>query len=106
MQRLKDNKVYRIIDAKPIEDGVRLNIGDTTLITQYADIYDLEKGYKYNIAVGENFRIPLNFIDDKAPVITSPNEAITGSAGKLLSFMDPSSASSVRPISSCSSRST
>jgi len=59
----EQNGVYEIKAAKALEDGtVVLDIGDTTLIRSFVDAEKPEKGYVYNIAVGQTFRIPRSFV--------------------------------------------
>lgn len=65
----KFNGVYQIQSATEENGSVRLHIGNTTLIREYADRNDFEKGYLYNIAVGERFKIPMSDVSRNAPVI-------------------------------------
>ncbi|MDF2726361.1 MAG: bacterial Ig-like protein, partial [Paenibacillus sp.] len=66
------NAVYSIKSAEPlnaegtasaegVRQTVRLNIGDTTLTRRYADSGDTSKGYRYDIAEGSAFSIPLSY---------------------------------------------
>jgi len=82
---LADNASYLIEDASAISGGVRLDIGDTTLITSYVDDYDFDKGYNYNIANGNTFRIPMSYVDDNAPVFDAVSDGLAASAGSSIS---------------------
>jgi len=54
------NGAFVIRSAAFREDGLLvLNIGDVTPIRSYVDKFDFSKGYCYDIAQGETFRIPL-----------------------------------------------
>ena len=55
------NGVYKILSAKPIEGGVRLNLGNTSLIRGLRDKNDLTAGYVYNIAKGQRVEIPMPY---------------------------------------------
>jgi len=55
------NGSYRIDDVKSVHDDlVTLDIGDITLINQYADASHMEKGFAYNIAAGQKAVILLS----------------------------------------------
>ena len=55
------NGSYRIDGVKTVQgDLVTLDIGDITLINQYADASHMEKGFVYNIAEGQKAVIPLS----------------------------------------------
>ena len=82
---LSDNGSYRIESAKRIDGGVRLNIGDTTLIASYADDNDFSKGYNYNIKEGNVFTIPMGYEDNNAPVFDVLSGNLTTSAGSMIS---------------------
>ncbi len=82
---LSDNGSYRIESAEKINNGVRLNIGDTTLIASYADDDDFSKGYNYNIKEGNVFTIPMGYEDDNAPVFDELSGNFTTSAGSAIS---------------------
>lgn len=56
----KRNAVYLIKDAQLEEDGrIILDIGDTTLIREYADAEHLDQGFIYDISEGNRISIPL-----------------------------------------------
>ncbi len=82
---LSDNGSYRIESAEKIANGVRLHIGDTTLIASYADDDDFSKGYNYNIKEGNVFTIPMSYEDDNAPIFDNVSENLTTSAGSTIS---------------------
>jgi len=88
--KFDDNRAYRIVDATNITTDqdtttvLRLNIGDVTLITGYKDLTDESQGYLYNIAEGQTFRIPLNYVDNKYPSIGMQDAVWTVKAGESL----------------------
>lgn len=54
--------VYAIQSARQLENGnLLLSIGSISPIRQYQDKFDFEKGYVYDIAEGQPFRIPLSY---------------------------------------------
>lgn len=54
------NAVYKIEGIKQsAERTYELDIGSTTTIHSYEDADDLERGFIYDVAVGDTFRIPL-----------------------------------------------
>jgi len=78
------NGVYEIVDAWKNDDGsTRLDLGTASLVRSYADEYDIDGGYIYNIDVKQNFRIPLAFVDSGLPQF-EPVEKISTSAGSML----------------------
>ncbi|MBQ2743556.1 MAG: S-layer homology domain-containing protein [Oscillospiraceae bacterium] len=84
---LSDNAAYLIESAElspDIDGSVRLYLGNTTLITGYADEYDFDKGFNYNIKVTDKARIPLSYVDDTAPVFEPISDSITTSAGSSI----------------------
>ena len=66
----QDNGAYRIEEAIPESGGYRLMLGNTTLITSYADNKDFDAGFRYNIQAGQSLRIPLSWGEDHRPVFT------------------------------------
>lgn len=55
------NASYEIKNVSKLADGMyKLDIGDVTLIRKFADQKDFSKGYIYDIANGQTFRIPLS----------------------------------------------
>ncbi len=56
-----ENAVYQITGAKAISGGYRLDIGTVTTIRAYADAYNFDAGYVYNIEAGQSFRIPMSY---------------------------------------------
>ena len=82
---LTDNGAYLIENAYATEGGIRLEIGDTTLITSYVDDYDFDKGYNYNISEGNAFKIPMSYVDTNAPVFDELSGELTTSAGSTIS---------------------
>ncbi|MBD2861440.1 heparinase II/III domain-containing protein [Paenibacillus oceani] len=54
------NAVYLIKDVVPLGGGLyELDLGDITLIRSYASTTDLSQGFKYDVAPGNTFVIPL-----------------------------------------------
>lgn len=79
------NGCYEIKDVTFVNGGVRLGLGNTTLICSYINDDNFDAGYIYNIAEGQNYRIPLNSIDDAAPVF-EPLKHYTVDASSELRF--------------------
>lgn len=53
--------VYRILGVRQLENGnLLLDIGNISLIRQFRDKYDSDKGFVYDIENGQSFRIPLS----------------------------------------------
>ncbi|MBQ2742902.1 MAG: S-layer homology domain-containing protein, partial [Oscillospiraceae bacterium] len=78
------NGAYEIVDAWKNEDGsVRLDLGSDTLVRSYADEYDIDAGYVYNIDVKQKFRIPLAYVETGAPEFDAVGD-LTTSAGSTL----------------------
>ena len=82
---LTDNAVYRIESAEAAAEGIRLNLGNTTLITSYKNAKDFAAGYNYNIGTGQSFRIPLSHVQDGSPVF-DPLTVSRATAGKAMSM--------------------
>ncbi|MBQ2742847.1 MAG: S-layer homology domain-containing protein, partial [Oscillospiraceae bacterium] len=86
---LSDNAAYRIESAAPStenEGSIRLSLGNTTLITSYADEHDFDKGFNYNIKVTDKARIPLSHVDDSAPVFDTVSDSLSTSVGSSISI--------------------
>ena len=78
------NGMYEIVDAWKNEDGsTRIDLGTASLVRAYADEYDIDGGYIYNIDVKQSFRIPLAYVETGAPEFDSVGE-LTTSAGSTL----------------------
>ncbi len=82
---LEENAAYLIKSAEKVGENVRLNLGNTTLISSFADVNDFDKGYKYNISENQSFRIPLSYVEDESPVFDSVSETLSTSAGSSIS---------------------
>ncbi|MBR2180778.1 MAG: S-layer homology domain-containing protein, partial [Oscillospiraceae bacterium] len=65
---------------------IRLDIDRTTLIRGHQDAAEPEKGYIYNIAAGQNFRIPLSYNEDFSPEFEPVSTSLTTSAGSSISI--------------------
>ena len=63
-----DNGAYKIFGAEKSGDDIVLDLGDVTLIRSYVDADNMDRGYNYNIAVGQKLRIPLPATTDSSPV--------------------------------------
>ena len=79
------NAVYRIESAAAADGGIRLELGNTSLIRGYLNAQELDAGYQYNIAQGQSFRIPLSTVQDMAPVF-EPVNITRVTAGRKSSF--------------------
>jgi len=84
---IEDNGAFRILSAEPSPDivgSVRLYLGNTSLVSSFADRNDFDKGYNYFIQKNQAFRIPLSYVDDNAPVIEPVSDSLTTSAGSSI----------------------
>ena len=79
------NAAYKIEYAEEENGKITLSLGNTTLIRNYVDAYDMDLGYNYNIARGQSLRIPLSSTYDTAPVVERPQDYTT-SAGSSVSI--------------------
>ena len=66
----RQNGAYHIVSAQQTADGLRLHLGNQTLIRSYRDSGDFSKGFLYNIAAGQKLRIPLSQSYDSGPVFS------------------------------------
>ncbi|MBQ9985046.1 MAG: Ig-like domain-containing protein, partial [Oscillospiraceae bacterium] len=80
------NSTY-VIESVDVLDGnrARINLGNVTLISGFVDAKNEELGYKYDVAVGKSFDIPLSYEDNPAPVFDEVADNITTSAGSSVS---------------------
>lgn len=62
------NGCYEIKNAAKVNNLIKLDLGNTTLIRSYFDSDDFSMGYVYNIKEGQSFRIPLSHVYDESPV--------------------------------------
>ncbi len=75
---------YEIVDAWKNEDGsTRIDLGSASIVRAYADEYDIDAGYIYNIDVKQAFRIPLAYVETGLPEF-NPVDAMSTSAGSTL----------------------
>ena len=58
---------YMIKDAVQNGDILELDIGTVSAIRSYADVNDFDKGYVYNIGIGQGVTIPISNIEDYGP---------------------------------------
>ncbi|MBQ2742978.1 MAG: S-layer homology domain-containing protein [Oscillospiraceae bacterium] len=80
-----ENGVYRIYDAKPLENGsIRLNTGLVTQIRSLVDAYDTSKGYAYNIQTGQRATVYKSFVDESLPEIAPVGDNLSTSAGSSI----------------------
>ncbi len=56
-----ENAFYQIVSAKPIDGGVRINLGTDSVIREFIDATDADSGYNYNIAKGQRFSIQMSY---------------------------------------------
>ncbi len=75
---------YKIVSAERSGDNILLNLGRTTLIRKYVDMYQPELGYVYTIAAGQEAIIPLSVSDDNAPVFDTVPNGLSTSAGSAI----------------------
>lgn len=80
------NGVYRIIGAEKIGENIKLDIGDVSLVKNYIDNANPDKGYVFNVQNGQAFRIPLNVTLNDAPVIAPLNDEYVTSAGSTINI--------------------
>ena len=86
---IEDNGSFRILSAEPspdIDGSVRLHLGNTSLISGFADRGDFDKGYNYFVKTEQTFRIPLAHKDTSAPYFVTDTEGITATAGSSMSL--------------------
>jgi len=74
---------YMIKDAVQNGDVLELDIGTTSMIRSYADVNDFDKGYVYNIGIGQGVSIPISNIEDYGPRFDAVDE-LTVSAGSTI----------------------
>jgi len=83
----RGNSSFIIIGAeKTGDDTARLDLGGITTIAGYADDNNEEMGYRYDVAVGKSFEIPMSYEDNRAPVFDDIPEDITASAGNTITI--------------------
>ncbi len=79
------NAVYKIDSATETDEGrIRLNVGTTTLIRGHRDIKNVDSGYVYNIKEGQNFTIPVSYMEDNAPVVAPISDMLSTSVGSSI----------------------
>ena len=81
-----NNGVYKICGAEEGKNGIVLDVGDVTHITQYAVATNVQSGYAYNITEGQKFTIPVATTYDYAPVFESVSNNISSSAGSSITL--------------------
>ena len=102
----KCNGAYRILSAEKQGENIALYLGNCSLIERYADDYDLEAGFIYTIADGQDFYIPVSMTDGQtfsgsngpvggsgsasAPAVdaTTPEEAVSETDASLKEVED------------------
>ena len=83
------NGAYNIVDATPIEGGVRINLGTTSLVRNLRNKWDESDGYIYNIAKGQRFEIHMHHLQsDLSKRATLTHLEFIGDA-KLTPAFDP-----------------
>ena len=78
-----ENAAYRIYDAEVQGDTAVLNLRHLTLVREWVDPYDLEKGYKHNVSVGDTYTIPLSEEFDLEELFTHTTDKVVMSGSKL-----------------------
>ena len=81
---LARNASYRIEKAEKNGTDIKLRLGNTTLIRKYVDKYDFSRGYVFNIAEGQNAKIPMSYSEDYDPVFADMPDAYSTSAGSTI----------------------
>ena len=76
----KCNGSYRIISAEQQGENISLYLGNCSLIEGYIDDYNLDAGYVYTIADGQNFRIPVSTMEGMKFTGTNRPSGIDGNA--------------------------
>jgi hypothetical protein len=73
------NAAYEIKGVTPLDDGLlRLALGDVTLVRGYLNNADLSQGYRYDVAVGKSFSIPLVSETTAAPPLPVTKASVQG----------------------------
>ena len=76
------NSAFMIKSAELLDSNhVKLGLGYVTPIDRYVDYTDISLGYKYDVAEGASFEIPMSYEDNSAPVFDDISDNITASAG-------------------------
>ncbi|MBQ2741894.1 MAG: Ig-like domain-containing protein, partial [Oscillospiraceae bacterium] len=76
------NSTYVIESVEMLDSThARINLGNITLINSFVDYKNEDLGYKYDVAVGKTFDIPMSYEDNPAPVFDEVPDSITTSAG-------------------------
>ncbi len=78
------NGAYRILGAEMVGGNLVLDIGDVSLVKNYIDNANPDKGYVFNVQKGQSFRIPLNTVLNDAPVVTVPSKEFAATAGSTM----------------------
>ncbi|MEG2857664.1 MAG: heparinase II/III family protein, partial [Clostridia bacterium] len=65
------NAVYPIESATEANGRLVFGLGSVTLVNTYKDVNNMAKGFNYNIAEGQKFRIPMSAMDDATPVFAN-----------------------------------
>ena len=78
------NGAYRIVGAEMDGENLVLDIGDVSLVKNYIDNANPDKGYVFNVQKGQSFRIPLNAVLNDAPVVTAPGKEFSATAGSTM----------------------
>jgi len=80
------NSTYVIKSVDMLDSThARINLGNVTLISGFVDVKNEDLGYKYDVAVGKTFDIPMAYEDNPAPVFDEVADNITTSAGSSVS---------------------
>ncbi|MBE6912340.1 MAG: hypothetical protein E7473_07430 [Ruminococcaceae bacterium] len=78
------NGAYRIVGAEMDGENLVLDIGDVSLVKNYIDNANPDKGYVFNVQNGQSFRIPLNVVLNDAPAVTLPGKEFRATAGSTM----------------------
>ncbi|MBQ9968786.1 MAG: hypothetical protein IJO88_08720, partial [Oscillospiraceae bacterium] len=78
-----ENAVYPIRDAEVNGTTAVLSLEDKTLVREFVDELDFDKGYKYNIAEGQTFSIPLSATFDASSFFVHAEDQVIKAGNKF-----------------------
>ncbi|MBQ9968358.1 MAG: Ig-like domain-containing protein [Oscillospiraceae bacterium] len=79
----EQNGAYRIHDAKIEGDTVVLDLNKQSFVLRYIDGTDLDKGFVYNIAEGQTFKVPLSVTHDAVGCFNYTSDLVVKAGNKL-----------------------
>ena len=78
-----ENAAYRIYGAEVTGTIAVLDLHRTTLVRQYIDDDDLDRGFVHNISVGDTYSIPLSASFDMGGIFTYTTNKVVKAGSKL-----------------------